>query len=48
MSKICPETNETVLYLDCLECETKSCRKQKNTEKEPILEEKENKVKKER
>ena len=34
MSKICPETNKTVLYLDCLECETKSCRKQKNTEKE--------------
>lgn len=26
MSKICPLTNEKVLYLDCLDCETKECR----------------------
>lgn len=25
MAKICPETNDYVLYLDCQECETKSC-----------------------
>ena len=25
MSKICPETGERVIYLTCLECETKSC-----------------------
>lgn len=25
--KTCPETQEPVLYLDCLECETKSCQK---------------------
>ncbi len=23
MAKICPETNEKVLYLDCLDCENK-------------------------
>lgn len=28
MAKICPETNDVVLYLDCLECETKGCKKQ--------------------
>lgn len=27
MAHICPETNDTVLYLDCLDCDTKSCRK---------------------
>lgn len=26
MAKFCPETNSYVLYLDCLECETKSCK----------------------
>ena len=26
MSRICPETNRIVLYLECNECETKSCR----------------------
>ena len=25
MAMICPETNDYVLYLDCQECETKSC-----------------------
>ena len=25
MSKICPETGEKVIYLTCLDCETKSC-----------------------
>ncbi len=25
--KTCPETQEPVLYLECLECETKSCQK---------------------
>lgn len=25
MSKRCPESGEIVLYLDCQECETKSC-----------------------
>lgn len=25
MAKICPETNDYVLYLDCQECDTKSC-----------------------
>ena len=27
MSKICPETEDVVLYLDCQDCDTKSCRK---------------------
>lgn len=27
MAKICPETNEKVLYIECIECETKTCRK---------------------
>lgn len=26
MSKICPETNDTVLSQDCVECETKLCK----------------------
>lgn len=26
MSKYCPETNTRVIYLTCIECETKSCR----------------------
>ena len=30
MSKICPESNTTVLYLDCLDCDSKSCRKVKS------------------
>ncbi len=25
MSKICPETGEKVVYLTCLECDTKTC-----------------------
>ena len=28
MAKICPETNEPVLYLNCLECEDKNCKKE--------------------
>lgn len=27
MAKICPETNEPVLYIECLECEEKTCRR---------------------
>lgn len=27
MAKICPITNDKVLYLDCLECEEKICKK---------------------
>lgn len=27
MSKRCPESGEMVVYLDCQECETKSCEK---------------------
>ena len=26
MSRICPETNDTVLSQDCVECETKLCK----------------------
>lgn len=26
MSKLCPLTGTTVLYLDCLECDNKICR----------------------
>ena len=26
MARICPETNTPVLYLDCLDCESKSCK----------------------
>lgn len=26
MSKICPETGEKVIYLTCLDCDTKSCK----------------------
>ena len=29
MSKFCPEINEMVVYLDCLECDTKICKKSK-------------------
>ena len=29
MAKYCPEKDGLVLYLDCLECDTKSCKKQK-------------------
>lgn len=32
MAKYCPEQNRKVLYLDCLECETKSCRKNGNAD----------------
>lgn len=34
MAKICPETNEPVLYLNCIECETKVCKKGEKTKKE--------------
>ena len=33
MSKRCPESGEIVVYLDCQECETKSC-KNENKEEE--------------
>ena len=26
MSKICPETNEKVTYLECQQCDTKTCK----------------------
>ena len=29
MAKICPMTNDKVLYLDCLECEDKICKQRK-------------------
>ncbi|SEF90550.1 hypothetical protein SAMN05216537_11287 [Lachnospira multipara] len=32
MSKICPETKEIVLYIECLECEEKTCKKGRNDE----------------
>lgn len=37
MAKICPISNEKVLYLECLECEEKICKKnytKKNKDKE--------------
>ena len=38
MAKLCPETNSYVLYLDCLECDTKTCMKEKEKdEKEEII-----------
>lgn len=33
MSKICPETGEKVLYLECLECDTKACEKTTSIQK---------------
>ncbi len=30
MAKICPVINEPVLYLECLECDDKVCKKMKN------------------
>lgn len=33
MSRFCPETKETVLSQDCVECKTKTCR-DKNGEKQ--------------
>lgn len=33
MAKICPITNDKVLYLDCLECEEKICKKDKGGNK---------------
>ena len=33
MSKICPDTGEKVIYLECLECDTKSCEKMTATYK---------------
>lgn len=32
MAKICPETNEKVLYIECIECETKTCRESNERE----------------
>ncbi len=29
MAKICPVTGSSVLYLDCLECEEKLCKKRR-------------------
>lgn len=29
MAKICPITGDPVLYLDCLECEEKLCKKRR-------------------
>lgn len=29
MAKVCPITNAYVLYLDCLECDDKVCRKER-------------------
>lgn len=29
MAKFCPVQNRKVLYLECLECEEKECRKEK-------------------
>lgn len=40
MAKLCPETNSYVLYLDCLECDTKTCINNKDNnddKKETIL-----------
>lgn len=37
MSRFCPETKETVLSQDCVECKTKTCRdksKEKSREKQ--------------
>ena len=33
MAKFCPVQNRKVLYLECLECEQKECRKEKIYEK---------------
>ena len=30
MSKVCPINNQKVLYLDCIECDKKICKKSKN------------------
>lgn len=32
MAKICPETNEKVLYIECIECKTKTCRDDERAE----------------
>ncbi len=38
MSKICPQTNKKVLYLDCVECEDKyNCDKQETTTSSPLF-----------
>ena len=44
MAKFCPVQNRKVLYLECLECEQKECRKEKITER--ILTDQDIKVKK--
>ncbi len=36
MSKICPMTNDVVLYLDCLECEEKVCKKENFNENKAV------------
>lgn len=45
MAKFCPITNDMVLYLDCLECETKECKRNIRTKKDDksINEDKEDK-----
>lgn len=30
MARFCPETGEWVVYLVCMECETKECKKRKS------------------
>lgn len=40
MSKICPITKEKVLYLDCLECEEKICKKNNKSKEFKCHEEK--------
>ena len=41
MAKICPITNDKVLYLDCLECEEKICKNYKGGNKVGKKEQKE-------
>ena len=36
MSKRCPENGQMVVYLDCQECETKSCEKESDNTKDRI------------
>ena len=36
MSKFCPAINQQVLYMTCLECDDKVCKKGKNIENDVI------------
>lgn len=38
MARMCPETKNYVLYLDCLECEDKICTKKRETKNEKMTE----------